>query len=216
MGTWERIKEHKILQWALGYLGAAIAIAHLAASTWLQIAYGIGGHADLAEAEYERSKPLMGDHQVNDYHALIRLLEGNADPRRIDAQFAQYHSRDFNAMPLTRYLMSHWRDRKDSLTAVRNAYQDPANQTLVRREVIAEFADYYGDKDLALAALRKQYVDDSDVTIMFIWKPYVTGLRSDARFRQMLRDLGLANYYRASSNWGDFCKPLGKDDFECH
>src|ERR1700722_1961569 len=27
-GTWERIKEHKILQWALGYLGAAIAIAH--------------------------------------------------------------------------------------------------------------------------------------------------------------------------------------------
>ena len=27
-GTWERIQEHKILQWALGYLGAAIAIAH--------------------------------------------------------------------------------------------------------------------------------------------------------------------------------------------
>jgi hypothetical protein len=27
-GTWARIKEHKILQWGLGYLGAAIAIAH--------------------------------------------------------------------------------------------------------------------------------------------------------------------------------------------
>jgi adenylate cyclase len=27
-GAWERIKEHKILQWGLGYLGAAIAIAH--------------------------------------------------------------------------------------------------------------------------------------------------------------------------------------------
>src|SRR5215469_1378624 len=27
-GTWDRIKEHKILQWGLGYLGAAIAIAH--------------------------------------------------------------------------------------------------------------------------------------------------------------------------------------------
>src|SRR5580658_6812307 len=26
--TWARIKEHKILQWALAYLGAAIAIAH--------------------------------------------------------------------------------------------------------------------------------------------------------------------------------------------
>jgi TolB-like protein/tetratricopeptide (TPR) repeat protein len=189
---------------------------NLAASTWLQIAYALGGHADLADAEYERSKPFQGDHQVNDYHALIRLLRGNADPRRIDAQFAQYHSKDFNAMPLTRYLMAHWRDRTDSLTEVRKAYQDSANHTLVRLEVIAEFADYYGDKDLALAALRNHYVGNSGVTLMFIWSPYVTGLRTDARFRQMLRDLGLANYYLSSGNWGDFCKPVGKDDFECH
>jgi len=189
---------------------------NLAASTWLQIAYALGGRTDLADAEFERSKPFQGDHQVNDYHALIRLLRGNADPRRIDTQFAQYHSKDFNAMPLTRYLMAHWRDRTDSLTEVRKAYRDPENHTLVRLEVIAEFADYYGDKDLALAALRDQYVQNSDVTLMFLWSPYVTGLRTDARFRQMLRDLGLANYYLSSGNWGDFCKPVGKDDFECH
>jgi hypothetical protein len=24
------------------------------------------------------------------------------------------------------------------------------------------------------------------------------------------------DYFRASGNWGDFCKPVGKDDFECH
>jgi len=189
---------------------------NLAASTWLQIAYALGGRTDLADVEFERSKPFQGDHQVNDYHALIRLLRGNADPRRIDTQFAQYHSKDFNAMPLTRYLMAHWRDRTDSLTEVRKAYRDPENHTLVRLEVIAEFADYYGDKDLALAALRDQYVQNSDVTLMFLWSPYVTGLRTDARFRQMLRDLGLANYYLSSGNWGDFCKPVGKDDFECH
>src|SRR5215469_7679026 len=28
MGFWHRIQEHKILQWGLGYVGAAIAIAH--------------------------------------------------------------------------------------------------------------------------------------------------------------------------------------------
>jgi adenylate cyclase len=27
-GFWERVKEHKVLQWTLGYLGAALAIAH--------------------------------------------------------------------------------------------------------------------------------------------------------------------------------------------
>src|SRR5580704_7246995 len=27
-GLWERLKEHKVLQWGLGYLGAALALAH--------------------------------------------------------------------------------------------------------------------------------------------------------------------------------------------
>ena len=31
-----------------------------------------------------------------------------------------------------------------------------------------------------------------------------------------LREVGLVDYYRASGNWGDFCKPVGEDDFECH
>jgi len=37
---------------------------------------------------------------------------------------------------------------------------------------------------------------------------YATPLRTDARFKQMLRDLGLASYYRSSGNWGDFCQPV--------
>jgi len=28
MDIWERIKDHKILQWGLAYVGAALAIAH--------------------------------------------------------------------------------------------------------------------------------------------------------------------------------------------
>jgi TolB-like protein len=212
LGTTGRVREAIVY----GERARTVDPLNLAASTMLQIAYGLGGRTDLADAEYERSKPLQGDHQVNDYHELIRMLEGNADPKRIDAQFAQYHSKDFNAMPLTRYLMAHWRDRKNSLIEVRKAFQDPTYHTLVRLEAIAEFADYYGDADLALAALREQYVENGDTTILFIWKTYVTGLRTDARFRQILRDLGIAKYYFWSGNWGDFCKPVGKDDFQCH
>ena len=188
---------------------------NLAASTWLQITYALAGHADLADAEYERSKSLEGDHQVNDYHALIRLLRRNAEPERIDAQFKLYHSKDFNAMPLTRYLMAHWRDRVGSLAPVRAAYADPANQNVVGLQVIADFADYLGDKDLALTALRQQYVDNSAVTVLFIWAPYVTGLRADERFKQILRDMGLADFYRSSGKWGDFCQPAGQADFSC-
>lgn len=41
------------------------------------------------------------------------------------------------------------------------------------------------------------------------------GLRADSRFKDILRDLGLVDYWRSTGNWGDFCKPVGAEDFEC-
>jgi hypothetical protein len=31
----------------------------------------------------------------------------------------------------------------------------------------------------------------------------------------MLRDIGLVQYWRATGNWGDFCRAVGAADFEC-
>ena len=49
-----------------------------------------------------------------------------------------------------------------------------------------------------------------------LWHAYVTNLRTDSRFKDLVRDLGRVDYWRKAGNWGDFCKPVGKDDFECH
>jgi hypothetical protein len=66
------------------------------------------GRADLADAEYERSKSLAGDHQINDCHALMpAVAQEEAAPRLIEARFRQYNSQDFNALLLTRYLLQH-------------------------------------------------------------------------------------------------------------
>jgi hypothetical protein len=35
-------------------------------------------------------------------------------------------------------------------------------------------------------------------------------------FKDLLRDLGLVDYWRQTSNWGYFCRPLGDRDFECY
>jgi hypothetical protein len=39
--------------------------------------------------------------------------------------------------------------------------------------------------------------------------------RGDPRFKQILRDMGLVDYWRQSGKWADFCRPVGEDDFEC-
>jgi hypothetical protein len=49
----------------------------------------------------------------------------------------------------------------------------------------------------------------------YIWWPWETGLRADPRFKEIVRELGLTDYWRASGKWGDFARPVGTDDFEC-
>ena len=34
-------------------------------------------------------------------------------------------------------------------------------------------------------------------------------------FKDLLRDLGLVDYWRKTGNWADFVRPIGDDDFEC-
>ena len=34
-------------------------------------------------------------------------------------------------------------------------------------------------------------------------------------FKDLARKLGLVDYWRKSGTWGDFCRPVGDEDFEC-
>jgi hypothetical protein len=35
-------------------------------------------------------------------------------------------------------------------------------------------------------------------------------------FNQLVRDLGLYDYWRQSGKWSDFARPVGEDDFEIY
>jgi hypothetical protein len=51
------------------------------------------------------------------------------------------------------------------------------------------------------------------------WEPWLlvnSGVRADPRFKDLMREAGLADYWRQSGKWSDFCGPVGEDDFECH
>ena len=46
------------------------------------------------------------------------------------------------------------------------------------------------------------------------WYTVMDDVRRDPRFKDLLREMGVVDYWRATGNWGDFARPLGDDDFE--
>jgi TolB-like protein len=190
----------------------------LARSIGMQILLDIAGRSDDAHAEYVRSKGLAGDHRRAEHFELMRVMaRKDASPAAIKAQFREFlqHAGTFS-MPLDRILFDRLDDKAAARAAIREAFEDPANRDPSRMLIVALYADRFGDKDLALAALHRLMLEISGRDPVGTWMSSMTGLRSDPRFKDIVREMGLVDYWRASGNWGDYCKPAGKDDFECH
>jgi tetratricopeptide (TPR) repeat protein len=118
-------------------------------------------------------------------------------------------------------------DKPTLRAALKRAWSDPANRTVFGSLMIAVWFAYAGDPDLALEALNT-VVDaytytsaqiwtfsDSDITHRTQWRPLMREVRRLPGFKDLVRKLGLAGYWRATGNWGEFCRPVSADDFEC-
>ena len=189
----------------------------LAVSGNLQILLDFAGRPAEAQAEYERSKDFPGDHAMWDMYTLRRLWRRkDGAPAVVEAQYRVLLKHDSLPMALTQILFDKLNNKEAARVAIREALKDPSNQDTTRLAVVGIYADHFGDKDVALVAFRRSMVELPSGDLTSLWSPYETGLRADPRFKDILRDLGLVDYFRKSGNWGDFCKPLGKDDFECN
>ncbi len=168
------------------------------------------GRFDEAEAEYQRSRALEGDHAQSDFLALLRrlarqdgdaqtlrdLLRGSVPPGFAPPQWV----RDFDAaIP----------DRRKMLGVLRAAFE-------AGEGVDPELADALGDRDLAFALLDRRIRDTREFGPWWqAWMLVYSGARADPRFKQLMREAGLSDYWRQSGNWPDFCGPDGEDDFKC-
>jgi TolB-like protein len=188
----------------------------LSASVDLQRVLHETGRDTEAQAEYVRSRSLEGNHGESNHHALFRLWRSkDPDPKLIKAQFDLILENESLPMALTRTLARNPQDAGAARAAIRQAFDAPENQDQIRMFVIALYAAHYGDMDLVLAAMHRRFIDMKAAAFAQLWYPYEGNLRADPRFKTLLRDLGLVDYYRKSGHWPDYCKPVGSDDFEC-
>ena len=107
----------------------------------------------------------------------------------------------------------------------------PAMRTRALRDYVAEHDDILnrttlstlmflaarlGEEALAVELMRKTFIDhDGFSGYWFIWSQTLRDTRRTEAFKDFLRDLGLVDLWRQTGEWGDFCRPIGDDDFEC-
>ena len=111
-------------------------------------------------------------------------------------------------------------DRDAMLAILRNAAADPAYRG---DDELWFLADALGETDLAAAAMResmegRQGFKEGHMAYggyFTLWIAPYSGLRGHPEFKKLLIETGLADYWRQTGKWGDGCKPVGADDFQC-
>jgi tetratricopeptide (TPR) repeat protein len=162
------------------------------------------------EAEYQRSRKLDGNHTSPDLLAFTRgLARKDADPQAL---------RDLLEGAVVPGLRDWWDDfgaampdRKAMLAVLREAAE-------TELEAPPVLADALGDRDLAFSALRVHLNATRGKFTGAWYAPWLlvhSGARADPRFKELMREGGLADFWRQSGKWPDFCGPVGEDDFEC-
>lgn len=80
---------------------------------------------------------------------------------------------------------------------------------------LALYAAAFGDPELALQVMREDRdLQRRQVTVLALWRPVFRKVRALPGFKDLVRDWGLVDYWK-QHGWGEHCKPVGEDDFEC-
>jgi TolB-like protein/DNA-binding winged helix-turn-helix (wHTH) protein len=180
----------------------------LAASVQLSQAYLENGDLRSAEQEYERGQRLGSENYLADKIGLLELGMARHDRDRIGRFLTLHADRD------ARIVRVKYDDLSAVITELRRMLQDPAvSASSFRTLGVAEWAAYFGERELALEALHRTEQNTSDM--FMIWLPVFKDVRKLPEFKRLTRKLHLVDYWRNTGNWGQFCHPSGADDFEC-
>lgn len=167
-----------------------------------------------AQSKYKKASALPGDHYFVDVnmavvgmtmgdHAMIRENLG----KRIDAMSGTHKV-------FTKTMLELMEAPSQALAELRRMFSDPVFAEEGTHVPMAVWASFLGDDELALDIYRGM-MSSPFRSFWIFWRPLHKRMRQLPGFKDLLRDLGLVDYWRATGDWGEFCRPLGNDNFEC-
>jgi len=229
--TYEHAVPYAYLIFAAGHLDEAVAVDEqfraieplaMSHSRNLQFDYTAARRYDEAEAEYRRSLSLEGSRMAPVGLAFERMLaQKDADLEALRELHGQLvHEIGDSVPPYFRALGAVLHDRDAMLAILHKAAADPAYRG---NYPVWFLADVLGEADLAAAWLREDMERRKGFKEGHIdyygyyelWLASYSGLRAHPEFKKLLIETGLAAYWRQTGKWGDACKPVGANDFQC-
>ncbi len=232
--TKERVWDYAYMIYAVGHLNDTIALVEqvraveptaIFLSRDLQFDYTAARRFDDAEAEYQRGLKLQGSQIEPHFVAFFRQLAskrpgGLPELRALHDELVR--SGRFTS-PFLRQLGEVLGDREAMLALARKSLGNPARGMGGDSEFVMFVADALGDADLAVAAMRKtlESIDGfqdramAQYAYVLIWNAPYSNARAHPDFKRLLIEAGVADYWRQTGKWGDGCRPVDADDFQC-
>jgi len=166
----------------------------------LGFTYELSGNSDAAAMAFKKARDLSFEPSFINASLLVLAMEENN--RALIDEYADQSVQTLLDKP---------EEARDELTL---ALTDPANNNPANRQWIAMWASYFGEHELA-PQINKEVIRSNYYDVWTIWRPIHKGMRQLPGFKDLVREWGLVDYWRTSGNWGDFCHPVGENDFEC-
>lgn len=169
---------------------------------------GYIGRMEQAEDEYERGRALFGqDWFYGDFNmSWLRLGTGAVSIEEIP-EIPMFG-------PVWAMGRSYIDSPEEGLAELQRLYDDEDDLSSNKFLIIACWAAYFGDPDLALNAMEKS-TGLQTTGLYFIWAPLMNDVRKMPRFREFVENAGLVEYWN-KYGWPDLCAPGNGGDFTCN
>ena len=165
---------------------------------------------DDAVLTIKKGKELTNQPEFFDNSLIVLAMEEN-NRSVLDKHFASIKNTENN---WNRVILSLLDSPEKAEEKLRPFLTDPTYKNFNQRIGFAVYFSYFGEDELALQAYSE--LDVSEWTTFYpIWRPIHKKMRRLPEFKDLVKKLGLVDYWRRSGNWGEFCHPVGDDDFVC-